>query len=81
VLDANLQEPVQPMELNRLVGGAGLLSGFKAFASKMLPKLPSVAKHLLGAVDHPVATETAKVLGHMGYGETGGKRGLKSRMY
>jgi len=81
VLDANLQEPVQPAELNRLVGGAGLLSGFKAFASKMLPRLPSVAKHILGAVDHPVASETAKVLGHMGYGETGGKKGLKHRMY
>jgi hypothetical protein len=69
VLDANLGEPVKPMELNRLVGGAGLFNGFKAFASKMLPRLPSVAKHILGAVDHPVAGETAKVLGHMGYGE------------
>jgi hypothetical protein len=86
VLDANLQEPVQPHELNRLVGGAGLLHGFKAFASKMLPRLPSIAKHVLGAVDHPVTKEAEKVLGHMGYGvtggaETGGKRGLKHRVY
>jgi hypothetical protein len=80
VLDANLQDPVSPVELNRLVGG-GLFSGFKSFASKMLPKLPSIAKSLLGNVDHPLASQAHQMLGQLGYGETGGKRGLKSRVY
>jgi hypothetical protein len=87
VLDASTQEPMARNDLKRLVGG-GFLDSLKTMAGKTLKFLPTVAKHVLANVGHPVASLGSKVLGSMGYGMSaggmsaggmsGGKKGKKS---
>lgn len=86
VLNTLQQEPVNKFELTRYMGG-GLFSNLKSMASKILP----LAKTVLGKVDHPMAETAHKVLGHLGYGVSGGavsagamaegrKKGLRHRI-
>lgn len=71
VLDASGQEPYTKSDVARMVGG-GFLDNLKSVAGKLLPKLPSVAKAVLGNVDNKYAKGASEVLGALGYGASGG---------
>lgn len=70
VLDASSQEPYTRSDVARMVGG-GFLDNLKSVAGKLLPKLPSVAKAVLGQVDNKYAKGASDVLGAMGFGKSG----------
>jgi hypothetical protein len=70
VLDASTQEAYTMSDTERLVGG-GFLDNLKSVSGKLLPKLPSVAKSILGSVDNKYAKAGADVLGALGYGMSG----------
>jgi hypothetical protein len=76
VLDVSTQEPYGKSDVDRLVGG-GFLDTLKSVGSKLLPKLPSMAKAGLSMVPSDsrgakMASMGAKALGAMGYGRSGG---------
>ena len=76
VLDVSSQEPYGKSDVQRLVGG-GFLDTLKSVGSKLLPKLPSLAKAGLSLVPAGtpmgnVAQMGANTLGALGYGRSGG---------
>jgi hypothetical protein len=70
VLDASSQEAYTKSDVARMVGG-GFLDNLKSVAGRLLPKLPSVAKAVLGQVDNKYAKGASDILGAMGYGRSG----------
>jgi len=70
VLDASQSAPsISYSDARRMVGGSVM-----SFLRKNLPKGASIAKNLLGAVDDPRAQKASKVLGALGFGQSGGGR-------
>jgi hypothetical protein len=67
VLQTSATEAVSDVDMARMVGG-GFLDSLKSSMAKALPKLPSVAKSLLGNVDNPKAQAASKALGALGFG-------------
>lgn len=79
VLDASTQESYSGSEVKRLVGG-GWFDKLKSVAGQVLPRALPVARAILGQVDHPVANQGAQLLGSLGFGKSGGKGKLASRV-
>jgi hypothetical protein len=71
VLDVSSQEAYGKSDVQRLVGG-GFLDTLKSIGSKLLPKLPSLAKAGLSLIPHPAAQMASQGIGAMGYGRSGG---------
>jgi len=66
VLDASSQEPYYRSDVQRMVGGS-FLDKLKSVAAKVAPKLPGIAKAVLGNVDNPYAKGASEVLGALGF--------------
>lgn len=71
VLDTSEQIPYSHNDVYRMTGGS-FLDSIKSAIGSVLPKLPTIAKHLLGQVNHPAAKTASTVLGLLGHGESGG---------
>lgn len=70
VLNVQEQEAYGQLELQRMVGGG--LSGGSIFSSlasigkSLLPKIPSIAKNILGQINNPYAQVGSQLLGSLG---------------
>ena len=71
VIEASTQEPYYEEDVKRMVG-SGWMDSMKSLAGKVLPKLPSLAKNVLGMVDNPYAQKGSDLLGALGAGRSGG---------
>lgn len=79
VLEASQQQPYSGSDIKRMVGG-GFFDKLKSVAGAVLPKALPVAKAILGQVDNPMAQKGAELLGSLGFGKSGGKSKLASRV-
>ena len=70
-IEASSQEPFFKSDVKRMVGG-GLMDSIKSIAGKVVPKLPTFAKNVLGMIDNPYAQTGANLLGALGAGHSGG---------
>jgi hypothetical protein len=73
VLDAASQEPYTHEDVLRMTGGS-FLDTIKSAIGNIVPKLPTIAKHVLGAIDNPYTKAASSVLDTLGAGKSGGKK-------
>ena len=79
ILDTSTQEPYRHSEIRRMVGG-GIFDRIKTAFHHILPKIPGIAKSVLGHFqENPVARSAHQILENLGYGKHGGK-GSKSKI-